>query len=106
MKTIEEIKNIWKKSMVETCTDTFAIVEETAKEESLKSDINMNNIQACMSNVRDSMERVLAKNGITAEDQPVLLQHQEQWTKEIMPEIMDMILDKMKLKETLIKKGN
>ena len=106
MKTIEEIKSIWKKSAVETFTNTFTIVEETAKEESLKSDINMNNIQACMSNVRDNMERVLAKNGITAEDQPVLLQHQEQWTKEIMPEIMDMILDKMKLKETLIKKGN
>lgn len=106
MKTVEEIKSIWKKSVIETFTDTFTLIEETAKEESLTSNINTNNIQACMSNVRDNMERVLAKNGIIAEDQPVLLQHQEQWTKEIMPEIMDMILNKMKLKEILIKKGN
>lgn len=105
MKTVEEIKNIWKKSVIETFTDTFTIVEETAKEESLKPDINVNNIQACMSNVRDRMEKVLESHGITAEDKPVLLQHQEQWTKESMPWIMDLILDKMKLKETLIKKG-
>ena len=43
MKTIEEIKSIWKKSAIETFTNTFTIVEETAKEESLKSDINTNN---------------------------------------------------------------
>lgn len=106
MKTVEEIKNIWKKSVIETFTDTFTIVEETAKEEALKPDINVNNIQACMSNIRDNMERVLAKYGITAEETQIVKENQEQWTKESMSWIMDLILDKMKLKETLIKKGN
>lgn len=106
MKTTEEIKNIWKKSMMECVTQHFTLVTTTAADEVSKPELNVNNIQACMAQVRDSMEQILESQGINNDDKIVIKEHAEEWTKESMPWIMDLIIDKLKIKETLIKKGN
>lgn len=108
MKTLEEIKNIWKKSMIECVTQQFTMVEQVAIDETAKSEFNLPRIQACMSQVRDNMERILETHGITDEDKLVIKEHAEEWTKENMHWIIELIIDKSKLnlKETLAKKGN
>ena len=106
MKTQEEIKNIWKKSMIECVTQAFPTVIETATKETTKDELNIQNIHACMSQVRDSMEKILESHGINDEDKAIIKEHADEWTKESMPWIMDLIVDKLKIKETLIKKGN
>ena len=108
MKTVDEIKKIWKKSMIECVTQQFTMVEQVAIDEAARSEINMNNIQACMSQVRDNMEKILESHGITDEDKEVIREHADEWVNESMPWIMDLILDssKLNIKETLAKKGN
>lgn len=104
-KTTENIKNIWKKSMIEVTNEVFDEVIKTAAEESSKPILDPSHIIACMSMVRDRMENTMTKNGITDEDIPVVKQNQDAWTKESMPWMMDLIMDRLKIKETLIKHG-
>lgn len=108
MKTVDEIKKIWKKSMMECVTQQFNMVEQTAIDEAAKPEINMSNIHACMAQVRDNMERILESHGITDEDKLVIKEHGDEWVNESMPWIMELILDssKLNIKETLAKKGN
>ena len=41
MKTVDEIKKIWKKSMIECVTQQFSMVEQVAIDEAAKPEINM-----------------------------------------------------------------
>ena len=106
MKTTEEIKNIWKKSLIEVTNLVFDDVMKTAAEESSKAELNTNNIVACMSMVRDRMEETLKRNGLNEDDIVVVTEHQKEWTQENMKWIMDLITDRLKLKEKLAKGGN
>ncbi len=105
MKTLEEVKAIWKKSLIEVTNEVFDDVIKTAAEESKKVELNPNNIIACMSMVRDRMENTLTKNGITDEDIQIVKDHTDEWTKENMPWLMDLICDRLHIKETIIKQG-
>lgn len=106
MKTTEDIKKIWKKSLIEVTNEVFDDVIKTAAKESANPVVDTNNIIACMSMVRDRMEATLKKNGLNDEDTAEVKKHQDEWTKENMPWMMDLIMDRLKIKETLIKKGN
>jgi len=106
MKTTEEIKNIWKKSLIEVTNEVFDEVMKTAAEETAKAEYNTNNIIACMSMVRDRMETTLHNNGLTDEDVKVVIENQSEWTKENMHWINELITDRLNLKEKLIKGGN
>ena len=106
MKTAEDIKKIWKKSLIKVTNEVFDDVIKTASEESAKPVIDPSNIIACMSMVRDRMETELKNNGLDEDDVTELKKHQDEWTRENMPWMMDLIMDRLKIKETLIKKGN
>jgi len=105
-KPIDNIKKIWKKTLIEVTNEVFDDVIKTASEESAKPAIEPSNIIACMSMVRDKMEHKLKENGLDEEDTIKLKKHQEEWVKESMPWMMDLIMDRLNIKETIIKKGN
>ena len=105
MKTVDEIKKIWKKSLIEVTNEVFDDVIKTASEETKNPELNPANIIACMSMVRDQMENTLTKNGITDEDIQIVKDYTDEWTKESMPWLMDLICDRLHIKETIIKQG-
>lgn len=105
MKTIEDIKKIWKKTVIEVTNEVFDDVIKTANEESSKPEIDVNNIIACMSMVRDRLESKFTDNGLNEDDITEVKKYQAEWTRESMPWMMDLITDRLKIKETLIKKG-
>ena len=105
MKTVEDIKKIWKKSLIETTNEVFDEVIKTASEETKKDTLDSNNSIACMSMVRDKMENTLRNNGLNDEDVSELKKHQDEWVRESMPWMMNLITDRLKIKETIIKQG-
>ena len=106
MKTLDDIKKIWKKTVIEVTNEVFDEVLKTAHEESSKSEIDSSHIIACMSMVRDKLENKFKDNGLNEDDIAEVKKYQTEWTKESMPWMMDLITDRLKIKETLIKKGN
>lgn len=106
MKTLEEIKKIWKKSLIEVTNEVFDDVIKTATDETNKSELDATNILACMSMVRDKMEAKLKEHGITDDDTQYIKEHDQEWIQESMPWLMELIADRLHIKEALIKKGD
>lgn len=106
-KTIDEVKAIWKKSLIEAASENFKMIEGVAQEEIKKPELNPNNIEACMAHLQAKMEDKLKANGINDEDIPIIKEHGKEWVTESIDWIFDLVMDTMKprLNEAIIKNG-
>jgi len=106
-KTLNEVKEIWKKSFLEATEKNFSMVEQTAAEACACSpaDINTNKVQAAMAHFQATMEQQLKENGLTKEDEQIIKEHGKEWIMESIDWVTNLIIAKTNMKEKMVTVG-